>query len=110
MIINLALSHTIAPCSMVCLSCWRQCWCFLLFLFRCFGASLEATAVFAGLQNVAAMGEAIEQGRSHFGVTEYACPFAEAEVGGVDDAGACVELAQEVDEQSPAGGAERQVS
>lgn len=86
-------------------SFWRQYWCFLPFLFRCFGAGLEAIAVIAGLQNVAAMGEAIEQDRSHFGVTEHACPFAEAEVGGGDDAGAFVELSQEVEEQSPAGGA-----
>lgn len=82
-------------------SFWRQCWCFLPFLFRCFGACLEAIAVVASFQNVAAMGEAIEQGGGHLGVTKDARPFAEAQVGGDDDAGAFVELAQEVEEQCP---------
>ena len=33
------------------------------------------------------MGEPIEQCGRHFGIAEHACPFAEAEVGGDDDAG-----------------------
>jgi len=57
-----------------------QCCCLLPFLFRYFGACLEAVAVVAGLQNVAAMGEAIEQRGRHFGVTKHAGPFAEAEI------------------------------
>ena len=40
------------------------------------------------------MGEAIEQRRRHLGITEDGRPFAEAEVGGDDDAGALVERAQ----------------
>jgi hypothetical protein len=75
---------------MLFMSYWRRYWCFLPFLFRCFGAGLEAIAVIAGLQNVAAMAEAIEQGRSHFRVTEHGGPVAEAQVGGDDDAGALV--------------------
>jgi hypothetical protein len=39
-----------------------------------------------------------------------AYPFAEAEVGGDDDAGAFVELAQEMEEQGPAGGGEGQIA
>ena len=31
------------------------------------------------------MGEAIQQGGGHLGITEDACPFAEAEVGGDDE-------------------------
>jgi len=45
----------------------------------------------------AAMGEAIEQCSGHFRITEHAGPFAEAEVGGDDDAGAFIELTQEVE-------------
>ena len=45
-----------------------------------------------------------------FGVAEDARPFAEAEVGGDDDAGALVELAQQMEQQRAAGGAERQVA
>ena len=47
------------------------------------------------------MGETVEQGGGHLGVAEHGCPFAEAEVGGDDDAGAFVEFAQEVEEQRP---------
>ena len=79
---------------MFCASCWRQCRCLLSFLFRRFGTGSESIAVIAGLQNVAAMGEAIEQGGGHLGVAEHAGPFAEAQVRGDDDAGAFVEFAQ----------------
>ena len=95
---------------MLYVSCWRQCRCFLPFLFRCLGAGLEAIAVVAGLQNVAAMCEAIEQGGGHFCVPEDRRPFSEAQVRGDDYAGALVKLAQEVEEQGTARGAERQVS
>ena len=37
------------------------------------------------------MGEAVGQGGCHLGVAEGGGPFAEAEVGGYDDAGAFVE-------------------
>ena len=36
------------------------------------------------------MGEAVEQRGCHFGVTKDACPFAEAEISGDDDAGAII--------------------
>ena len=55
------------------------------------------------------MREAVEKGRRHFGVTEDGRPFAEAQVGGDDDAGALIEFTQEMEEQCAAGGAERQV-
>ena len=82
---------------MFCVSCWGQCWCLLPFLFRRFGAGLKAIAVIAGLQNVAAMGEAIEQGGGHLCVAKNAGPFAEAQVGGDDDAGALVEFAEKME-------------
>ena len=39
------------------------------------------------------MGEAIEEGCRHLGIAEDGGPFAEAQVGGDDDAGALVEMA-----------------
>ena len=45
------------------------------------------------------MGQPVEQRRRHLGVAEDTRPFAEAEVGGDDDAGAFVELAQQMEEQ-----------
>ena len=78
---------------MLYVSCWRQCRCFLPFLFRCLGASLEAIAVVAGLQNVAAMCKAIEQCGGHFGIAEYVGPFAEAQGRGYDDAGTLIKFA-----------------
>lgn len=68
----------------------------------CGGAGLEAEAVVSSLQNVAAMGEAIEERGGHLGIAEEAGSFAEAEVGGYVDAGALVEFAQQVEEQRPA--------
>ena len=45
------------------------------------------------------MGQAIEKCCRHLGIAEHTGPFAEAEVGGDDDAGALVKLAQEMEEQ-----------
>ena len=58
------------------------------------GADLEPEAVVAGFENVAVMGEAIEQGGCHLGVAEHPGPLAEAQIGGDDGAGALVELAR----------------
>ena len=57
-------------------------------------AVLEAEAVVSGLKDVAMMGKPIEQCRGHLCIAEHAGPFTEAEVGGDDDAGVLVELAQ----------------
>ena len=56
------------------------------------------------------MGEAVKQRRRHLGVAEHGSPFAEAQVGRDDDAGSLVELAEQMEEQRSAGGAERQVA
>jgi len=45
------------------------------------------------------MGEPVEQSGGHLGISEDAGPFAEAEIGGDDDAGALVKLAQQMEEQ-----------
>ena len=73
-------------------------------------AVLETEAVVSGFKNVTAMGEPVEQGRGHLRVAEHGRPFAEAEIGGDDDAGLLVELAQQMEEQCAARGAERQVA
>jgi hypothetical protein len=43
-------------------------------------------------------------------IAEHGCLFAEAEIGRDNDAGALIELAQQMEEQGPAGGAERQIA
>ena len=89
----------------------RQVSCFLLSGFGGFRrAVLEAEAVVSGFENVAAMGETVEQRRGHLRIAEDCRPFAEAQVRRDDDAGSLVELAQEMEEQGSAGGAERQVA
>jgi len=61
------------------------------------GSALEAPAVIAGFNDVAMVGQAIEQRGGHFGVAEHAWPFAESEVSGDDDRGTLVEPADEVE-------------
>src|SRR5271157_6133794 len=74
------------------------------------GAVLEAPALVPGLDDVAVMGEAIEERRGHLGIAEHARPFAEGEIGGDKDRGALVEPADEVEEKLAAGLGERQVA
>ena len=62
-------------------------------------ACFEAEAVVSGLQDVAAVGEAVEERGRHFGITEDRGPFTEAQVRGDDNAGAFVKLAEEMEEQ-----------
>src|ERR1700722_12323520 len=73
-------------------------------------AVLEAEAVVSGFENVAAVGETIEWRGRHLRVAEHGCPLAKAEISRDDDAGALVELAEQMEEQRSAGGAERQVT
>ena len=49
------------------------------------GAVLEAPAFVAGLDDLAVVGQAIEQSGGHLGVAEDARPLAEGEVGGDDN-------------------------
>ena len=67
--------------------------------FGCGGAGPEAEAVIACLEDVAMMGEAIQQGGGHLCIAEDASPFAKAQVGGDHDAGALVEFAEQVEQQ-----------
>ena len=73
-------------------------------------AVFESEAVVSGLEDVAVVGQAVEQCGRHLGIAEDARPFAEAQVGGDDDAGALIELAQEMEEQRTAGCTERQIA
>jgi hypothetical protein len=70
----------------------------LLFPFRGFVACLEPKAVVSGFQDVAVVCETVEQRRCHLGVAEDAGPFAEAQIGGDDDAGTLVKLAEQVEQ------------
>src|SRR5712692_1950509 len=74
------------------------------------GAVLEAPAFVAGLDDVAVMGEAVEERCGHLGVAEDGGPFGEGEIGGDDDRGALVETADEVEEELAAGLREGQIA
>ena len=71
---------------------------------------LEAPAVVAGLDDIAMVGDAVEQRGGHLGIAEHGGPLAEGEVGGDDDRGLLVELADQVEQELPAGSGERQIT
>ena len=73
-------------------------------------AAFEAPAVVAGLDDVAMVGQAVEQRGGHLGVAEHAGPFTEGEIGGDDDGRSLVEPADEMEQQLAAGLSERQVA
>ena len=56
------------------------------------------------------MGDAVQQRRGHLGIAEDLHPFSEAEVGGDDQRGAFIELADEVEQQGTAGFQEGQIA
>jgi len=68
----------------------------------------ETVGLIAGLDDVAVMGQPVQERRGHLGVAEDAGPFPEGEVGGDHHAGVLVELGEEVEEQGPARLAEGQ--
>ena len=74
------------------------------------GAVLEAPGPVAGLDDLAVMGEAIEQGGGHLCVAEQGGPFSADEVGGDEDRGALVEAADQVEEELAAGLWEGQIA
>src|SRR3546814_16384470 len=77
-------------------------------LFR--SAVFEAPAIVARLDDIAVVGDAVEQRRGHLGIAEDGGPLAEREVRGDDDAGALIKLADEVEQQLPSRACERQIS
>src|SRR5271166_4746021 len=79
-------------------------------LFGGSGAVLEAPAFVAGLDDVAVMGEAVEERGRHLRIAEHARPFAEGEIGGDDDRSSLVEPADEMEQQLPAGLGEGEIA
>jgi hypothetical protein len=63
----------------------------------------EAPGFVSGLNDLAMMGETVEQRCRHLGVAEDGGPFAERQVGGDDDRGALVKPADQMEEQLAAG-------
>ena len=63
------------------------------------GAVFETPALVAGFDDVAVMGQAIEQGGGHFGVAEDTWPFTEVEIGGDDHRGLLVEVADQMEQE-----------
>ena len=68
------------------------------------GAGFEPEAVVPGFEDVAMMGQPVQQGGGHLGIAEHVRPLAEAEVGRDNDAGALVEFTEQVEQQRPADG------
>ena len=64
-------------------------------------AAFEPPAVVAGLDDVAVMGQPVEQRGGHLGVAEHAGPFAEGEIDGDDDGSTLVEPAIHLVERPP---------
>jgi len=56
---------------------------------------LQAVRFIPRLDDVAVVGQSVEQGRGHLGVAKYARPFGEAEVGGDDHTGVLVKLREQ---------------
>src|SRR5208282_3967745 len=73
-------------------------------------AVFEAPAGVAGLDDVAVMGQAVEHGGGHLGVTEHLRPIGEGEIGGDQQRRVLVELADQMEQQLPAGLAEREIA
>jgi hypothetical protein len=73
-------------------------------------AAFEAPAVVTGLDDVAVVGQAIEQCGRHLCIAEDTRPFTEGQVRGDDDRGALVEPADEVEQKLTPGLGEGQVT
>jgi hypothetical protein len=62
-------------------------------------AAFESPTVITGLDDVAVMGQPVEQRSGHFGVAKHAGPFAECEIGGDDAGSALVEPADKMEQK-----------
>ena len=58
----------------------------------------EAPALVAGLDDVAVMGETVEQGCGHLRIAEHGRPFSEGQIRGDGDRRDLVELADEMEQ------------
>src|SRR4030081_3583431 len=73
-------------------------------------AAFEAPAVVTGLDDVAVVGQAVEQRGRHLGIAKHTGPLSECEIGGDDDGRAFVEAADEVEQELAAGLSEWKVA
>src|SRR5581483_7982317 len=73
-------------------------------------SAFESPAVVAGLDDVAVMGQPIEQRGGHLGVAEHTGPLAEGKVGRDDYGCALIEPADEVEQKLATGLGEGQIS
>jgi hypothetical protein len=73
-------------------------------------SAFESPAVIAGLDDVAVMGQPVEQRGGHLGVAEHTGPFAKGEIGCDDDGGALVESADEMEQKLAARRSDRRCS
>ena len=64
------------------------------------GAVAEAVGLIASFNDVAVMGEPVQQCRGHLGITEDSGPLGKRQVGGDHNACALVQLGQQVEQQS----------
>jgi hypothetical protein len=78
--------------------------------FRLLFALFEAERIIAGFQDITVVGDAIQQGCRHLGIAENRYPFGKRQIGGDDQGGLFVKLTDQVEQQSAAGGRERQIS
>src|SRR6185437_1021165 len=69
-----------------------------------------APAGIAGLDDVAVVRQAIEHGGGHLGIAEHLGPIGKGEVGGDQQRGVLIELADQVEQQLAAGLTERQIA
>ena len=74
------------------------------------GAVFEAPGLVAGFDDLAVMGEAVQESGGHLGIAKYRWPFAEGEVCGDDDGGALVKLADEVEQELAASLGEGEIA
>ena len=74
------------------------------------GAVFEAPALVASLDDIAMMGETVEQCGRHLRIAKDAWPFTECKIGGDDDRGSLVEAADHVEQQLSSGLGEGQIA
>ena len=69
----------------------------------------EAVGLIAGFNDVAVMGEPVQQCRGHLGITEDSGPLGKRQVGGDQNAGVLIEFGQQMEQQCSTDLAEWQV-
>ena len=79
---------------------------FLRWLFPVF----KAVTLVAGLDNIAMMGQSIQQGGGHLGIAKHLRPLAKAQVGGHDHGCLLVQPAQQMEQSRPAVFGKRQIA